>query len=102
MRRVMPQTPDAREALEWLEERLENGWIVTVEQPGVGLPVEWTPQRWAYLVDDLHVPCFRTRDGELLMLITTVDWHRGPEYVVVDTRERIIYAKRSRDDAESR
>ena len=102
MRRIMPWTLDARDILDWLEERLGNGLTVRVEQPGAGFPVEWTPQRWAHLVDILHVPSCRTRAGELLMLITTEGWDGSPEYVVVDIRERLVYVERVGEHHESR
>ena len=82
MLRIIPSTPDAREALKWIEERLGNGWA------------EWTSHRRAYLVDDLHIPCSRTRDGNLLMLMTAEGWEGQSEYVVDDIRERIIHADR--------
>ncbi len=90
---VMKRTTDPREALEWIEGYLGGGTAVTVQQPGLGLPVEWTPQRWAEMIDDLHIPPFRTRDGQLLMCITTDGWGGSPEYVIVTTEEVVIYAR---------
>ena len=89
---IMPRTPNAREALEWIQKRLESGHSVTVQQPGIGMPVEWSPQRWAHFVDDLHIPPLRTRQGELLMCIAIEGWDGNPEYVTVDTLEMVVYA----------
>ena len=91
---IMPRTPDAREALEWIQKCLEGGATVTVQQPGVGIPVDWTPCCWAHLVDDLHIAPFRTRHGMLLMCIAIEGWDGNPEYVTVDTLEMVIYANR--------
>ena len=94
MIRIMPSTPDAREALNWIEGRLGNGWAVTVQQRGVGLPVEWTPHRWAHLVDDLHVAPFRVCRDELLVCIALEGWNASAEYLAVDTLEIVIVAER--------
>ena len=93
---IMPRTPDAHEALEWIESRLAGGATVTLEQPGVGLPVEWTAQRWAEFTDDMHIPAFRTRDGRLLVCITTSGLDGFPEYVTVNTEDVVIYAAEDR------
>ena len=94
MPRIMPRTPDVREALEWIQERLESGATVTVQQPSVGIPVNWTPHRWAQLVDDLHIAPFWTRHGKLLMCIAVEGWDGIPDYMMVDTLEMVVYANR--------